>query len=78
MHWRIEWHDEPQILSCLFAAVCRYLHYQHLTTTAYQPQAYGQKEWFNNTIVARLPHYVAENQTDWDPFVQPLTYVYST
>lgn len=34
-----------------------------------------QPEFHNNIAVARLPHYVAEQQHDWYHFVQALTCV---
>lgn len=42
--------------------------------TTYHPQTDGQVERFTKRIVALLCHYVAEHQTDWDHFVQPLMY----
>jgi len=67
----------PQFVSKFMGAVCGILGVKQLTTTAYHPQTNGQTERYNKTIVARLRHYVAENQADWDEYVQPLTYAYN-
>ena len=67
-----------QFTSKFFEEICTTLGVKHLTTTTYHPQANGQVERYNRTLVARLRHYVAENQRDWDEFVQPLTYAYNT
>ena len=67
-----------QFTSKFFEAMCTTLGVKHLTTTTYHPQTNGQVERYNRTLVARLRHYVAENQADWDDFVQPLTYAYNT
>ena len=64
----------PQFAAKLFEAVCTMIGIKHVLTTAYHPQTNGQVERFNKTLAARLRHYVAEHQKDWDEFVQPLTY----
>lgn len=64
--------------SKLFARQCTMLVVKHLTTTASLPQTNGQVESYNRTIVTRLRNYGAENQQDWDEFLNPLTYVYHT
>lgn len=65
-----------QFVAKFFAAICLYMGLNQVTTTAYHPQTNGQTERYNKTIVARLRHYVAEHQSDWDVYVQPLTYDY--
>ena len=67
----------PQFVAKFFETICSMLGVRHFTTTAYHPQTNGQAERFNRTIVQRLRHYVAEHQTDWDLYIQPLTYAYN-
>lgn len=67
----------PPFVSNLFAGVCIIMDAKQLTTTAHHPQTNGQTERYYKTIVARLSHYVAENQPDWDEYVRPLTYAYN-
>lgn len=45
--------------------------------TAYHPQNNGQTERYNKTVVARLRHCVAEEQSDWEEYIHPLTYAYN-
>lgn len=66
----------PQLVSKFFAAVCSTLGVNKITTTKYRPQNNGQAELFNSTFISRLRHYVSEYQTDWDPYLLPLTYAY--
>lgn len=54
----------PRFVSDPFGAVTTHLEIKHLTTIAHHPQTNGQVEEFNRTIVACLPNYVAEHQTD--------------
>lgn len=51
---------------------------EHPTKTTYYPQTNERVEWYNRTMVTRLRHYVAENQKNWDKYVQPLSYAYNT
>lgn len=67
----------PQFDSKFFAAICVRLGLKHLTMTAYHLQTNGQVKRFNQTIAGRLRQYVAEHQTDWDLYVQPLTYAHN-
>lgn len=67
-----------QLTRKLFAALCDFLGTDLRTTTAYHPQTNGQMERYNKTIIARLRHYVSEHKSDWDKFVQPLTYAYNS
>ncbi|CAN8067637.1 unnamed protein product [Agarophyton chilense] len=67
----------PQFVSKFFEEICRALGTKHVTTTAYHPQANGQAERFNKTLVQRLRHYVADHQSNWHAYVQPLTYGYN-
>lgn len=68
----------PQFVSKFFGAICGFLGVKQLTTTAYHPQTNGQTELYKKVIVSRLRHYIDENQSDWDKYVQPLTYAYNT
>lgn len=52
--------------------------WQLLMTTAYHLHTSEKAERFNENIFARLGHYVAEHQPDWDLFVQILAYAYYT
>lgn len=60
-----------------FAILCRLMGTKHVTKTSFHPQTNGQKERYNKTMAARLRHYVAGNQRDWDKYLQPLTYAYN-
>ena len=66
-----------QFTSKFFLAVCRELGIAKVFTTAYHPQANGQVERFNRTIVNGLRGYVAENQRSWDEFTSALTFGYN-
>ena len=58
--------------------VCRILGIQKVFTTEYHPQANGQAERFNRTIMAAIRNYVSDTQRDWDEWLGPLTYAYNT
>lgn len=62
----------------LIGTRCNFFGLKHLTTTPYHPQTNGQAERLNRILIARLRHYVAEHQHDWDIFMQPLAYTYNT
>lgn len=49
-----------------------------LTARNYHRQFYGQVKRLNAAIISRLRHYFSEHQQDWDRFVAPLNYEYST
>ena len=66
-----------QFMSKFFELVCSSLGVKHVATSAYRPQTNGQAERYNRTMVSRLRHYICEHQTDWDDYVQPLTYAYN-
>lgn len=67
-----------QIVRKFFEALCMLLRVNYLMTTTYHFQIDGQAEHYNQTILSRSRsrHYLAENQRDWDLFVQPLTYAH--
>ena len=67
-----------QFSARFFQNVLRILETKNLYTTTYNPQANGQVERFNKTIVAALRHYVGEHPRDWDLFTDALTYAYNT
>ena len=66
-----------QFTSRVFLAVCKFLRVESVFITAYHPQANGQVERFNCTLVSSLRHYLADNQRDWDQFTDALTYGYN-
>lgn len=47
---------------------------ESVTASEYCPQANGQVERYNETLVARLRHYITKQQADLDDYVQPLAY----
>lgn len=51
---------------------------KQLKTTAYHRQMDEHLEIFNKRIIARLGDFVAENQRDWNIYLQPRTNVYKT
>ena len=68
----------PQFTARYFQHALASLGIKHVPTSTYHPQTNGQTERYNSSIIARLRHYVAEHQRNWDTFVQPLTYAYNT
>lgn len=48
------------------------------TKADYNPQTKWKVERFDMTSVVRLRHYIDEHQTDWDLFVESITYTYNT
>jgi len=67
----------PQFISEFFEYVLAVLGVKRIGITAYHPETNGQTERYNKTLAARLRHYINEHQTNWDTFVQPLTYAYN-
>lgn len=51
-------YNAPNFVGKLYTEVCGYLGRKKLKTTACHPQTNGQTEGNNNTIVARIRHYV--------------------
>ena len=67
-----------QFTASFFRRVCQILGIQKVFTTEYHPQANGQAERFNRTIIAAIRNYVSDSQRDWDEWLGPLTYAYNT
>jgi hypothetical protein len=67
----------PQFTAKFVQAVCAKLGVNMIFTTAYHPQANGQVERYNLTIVAALRGYVARMQNDWDDYTSSITYAYN-
>jgi hypothetical protein len=63
-----------QFASKFFLAVCRELGIAKVFTTAYHPQANGQVERYNRTIVNALRGYISERQNDWDELTSAITF----
>lgn len=59
-----------QFTDKFFDAVCLMLGILHFFTTVYHPQKNGQAKRFNKTIVQRLRHYVVDQKTDRDLYLQ--------
>lgn len=70
--------NDPKFVSKVFGAEFGYKRFRHLIATTYHPQVNGQPERYNNTIVTRLRHYIANHQLGWDVFLEQLTYAYKT
>lgn len=43
-----------------------------------KPQTNENAERYKRMKAAIMSHYMAEHQGDWDSFIQPLTYAYTT
>jgi hypothetical protein len=67
-----------QFTSDFFKTCCKAMGVQHIFTSAYHPQANGQVERFNRTILARLRALVGEEQGTWDLYSSAVTYAYNT
>ena len=67
-----------QFVSKFFGDVCRIVGTKLRFTTTYHPQANGQVERFNRTILAALRHYISDHPKDWDLFTDALTFAYNT
>lgn len=66
-----------QCVSKFFEAVCGMLGIKQVITTAYHPHTSGLTERLNKTLVQEIRFYVAERQTEWHEYVQPLNYEYN-
>lgn len=70
--------NNTKFVSKCFGRLCTQSGIKHLKMNAHRLQTSGQVECYNMTILTRLNHYVATKRPNWDLFVQPLTYAYST
>ncbi len=64
----------PQLTAKVFQEACRILGIKNVYTSTYHPQAKGQVERYNRTILSMLRHYVHDHQRDWNSFAETLTY----
>ena len=64
--------------SALLRRVTDLLGIKRLFTTAYHPQTDGQVERFMSTLQQMLSKFCAENQRDWDIFLQQLIFAYNS
>lgn len=55
----------PQFVRKFFKTLCTFLDIRHLRTTAYDFQIIGRAECNNNTISAKMHHYVVKHQRQW-------------
>ncbi|MEE8326536.1 MAG: reverse transcriptase domain-containing protein [candidate division NC10 bacterium] len=65
-------------LSGLAVQINEVLRIKKLSTTSYHPQTDAITERFNSTLVGMLKHYVNAGHTDWDEFLQYVTFAYNT
>ena len=70
--------NDPQFNTKFFYSTCRVLGITKLYTSASHPQTNGQVERYNRTISSMPRNYVSEHHHDWDVYVGPLTYAYSS
>ena len=63
--------------SKFFIDICRIMSIKNNFTTTYHPQANGQVERYNRTILAALRTYVADHPRDWDLYTDALTFAYN-
>lgn len=68
----------PKFVRKSSKTLCICVRVKNLTKTAYFPLTNGQAERYSHAIVARLRHYILEEQRNWETHLQPLTYAYST
>lgn len=66
-----------QMASKFFTHICQIIGIKNIFTTTYHPQANGQAERFNRTIVSALRKYIGDHPTDWDLFTPALTFAYN-
>jgi hypothetical protein len=67
-----------QFTSQFFLDVCRIVGTKNYFTTTYHPQANGQVERFNNTLVQAMRHFIADHPRDWDLYSDAVTFAYNT
>lgn len=62
----------------LFRKVCKMLGISKLKTSSYHPQSNGAIERWHRSLAEFLRHFVANNQGDWDQWVNFATFVHNT
>ena len=67
-----------QFTAKYFQNICRILGTRNVFTTTYHPQANGQVERFNRTILSALRKYTGDHPKDWDLFSDAVTLDYNT
>lgn len=67
----------PQFVSKLFKALCDFSGAKELTPTAGHRAVSSQTERYKKTIIAQLPQYLHEHQSNFDLRVRPLTHMYN-
>lgn len=65
-----------QFLSQFFGGFCAALDTTHITITSYHPHTNGMTERYKLTILMRLRHNIADNQSDSVLYIHPLIYAY--
>jgi transposase InsO family protein len=66
------------VVAKFLQAVCAEIGIKQLFTTAYHPQANGQVERYNRTLIGTLRGYVSKRQDDWDDFTSAITSAYNS
>jgi transposase InsO family protein len=85
-HWVLNYGPPTYVLSDngkqftakFFMDVCRIVGTKNYFTTTYHPQANGQVERFNSTLVQAMRHFIADHPRDWDLYSDAVTYAYNT
>ncbi|CDF40678.1 unnamed protein product [Chondrus crispus] len=67
-----------QFTAKYFQNICRILGIRNVFTTKYHPQANGQVERFNRTILSAVRKYIGDHPKDWDLFSDAVTFAYNT
>jgi transposase InsO family protein len=70
--------NDRQFTSEFFATYCKVMGVPNIFTSEYHPQANGQVERFNRSILASLRALVGEEQGKWDLYSSAVTYAYNT
>jgi len=68
----------PQFASLFFQGVCNLMGIRNLYTSTYHPQANGQVERFNKTLVDMFMHYIEDHQDNWDELVSVFVLAYNS
>ena len=67
-----------EFTSNLFKNVARQLKIKQIQTTPYHPQSNGTLERTHQTLADYLKHFVNDNQTDWDEYIELFSFSYNT